>query len=117
MDKGVDTRLLVFEVLLAAPPPCPRRLKLVVVALALRPDVFTFVRAVVFAEDGPARAEDEPARAEDEPFGFWRGRWDVTETSDSEGDGMRSFLIHCQPHCTQIRKRKRKDRLFSSAKS
>lgn len=110
MDKGVDTRLLVFEVLLAAPPPCPRRLKLVVVALALRPDVFTFVRAVVFAEDGPARAEDEP-------FGFWRGRWDVTETSDSEGDGMRSFLIHCQPHCTQIRKRKRKDRLFSSAKS
>ena len=107
MDKGVDTRLLVFEVLLAA-PPCPRRLKLV--ALALRPDVFKFVRAVGFAEDWPARTEDEP-------FGFWRGRWDVTETSDSEGDGMRSFLIHCQPHCTQIRKRKRKDRLFSSAES
>jgi len=107
VDKGVDTRLLVFEVLLATPPP--RRLKPVVVALVLRPDVFKFARALVFVEDGPARAEVEP-------FGFWRGRWDVTETSDSEGDGMRSFLIRCQPHCTQIRKR-RKDRLFSSAKS
>ena len=63
MDKGVDTRLLVFGVLLAAAPPCPRRLKLVVVTLALRPDVFKFTRALVFVEDGPARAEDGP-------FGF-----------------------------------------------
>jgi len=66
VDRGVETRLLVFvvfEVLLATPPPCPRRLEPATAPLALRPDVFKFVRALVCVEDGPARAEDEP-------FGF-----------------------------------------------
>lgn len=107
MDKGVDTRLLVFEELLAAAPP--RRLEPVVVPLALRPAVFEFARAL-------ACVEDPAARAEDVLFGllvFW---WDVTETSDSAGDGIRSFLFNCQSHCTKCRKGK-KYRLFTSAES